>query len=136
MVRVRVVSSFFRLHGRCVWQVQYFGKPCIRHSCLFYEINQSLSLLCTFSDLVTLCGRRSEHCICRFHGRSALDFDLHTLSLAFLWVLPSLCSIFCAIEKCTRQSPDTPCMPYMPTLGWFGGSMGRHMTVPLVLPGK
>ena len=25
--------------------------------------------------------------------------------------------------KCKMTHIDTPCMPYMPTLGWFGGSM-------------
>ena len=26
--------------------------------------------------------------------------------------------------------PDTPCMLYMPTLGWFGGSMSAYIAVP------
>ena len=26
-------------------------------------------------------------------------------------------------KMCVVPIPDTPCMPYMPTLGWFGGSM-------------
>ena len=27
------------------------------------------------------------------------------------------------ITQLFQQFPDTPCMPYMPTLGWFWGSM-------------
>ena len=27
------------------------------------------------------------------------------------------------LEKRHEQTPDTPCMAYMPTLGWFQGSM-------------
>ena len=27
----------------------------------------------------------------------------------------------------TVYIPNTPCMTYMPTLGWFWGSMGRHI---------
>ena len=32
-----------------------------------------------------------------------------------------------AIGLFLRTIPNTPCMPYMPTLGWFEGSMGRHI---------
>ena len=42
----------------------------------------------------------------------------------------TLCRSKQAFRKafCIRSHyPKTPCIAYMPTLGWFGGSMGRHI---------
>ena len=48
----------------------------------------------------------------------------HSTSLAWSSDVPATLGGATRLEV---QNPDAPCMVYMPTLGWFEGSMGRHI---------